>query len=324
MGVAGAGQSTPVAEIPEPERPWVYGVAMSSGGFGPEGPGVSDAPPFAVAGPSELAVDGSRAGTGSFTVSNVTGRAVRARVLVTPGAGADAGWFAVVGSAERALPDAGTATVQVAVTVPPAAAAGSYTFVVGAALEESPDRVVSGSTVTFAVPEAAKRPFPWWIVIVAAAVLALAGAAIWWFTRPDEGEPTPTDDGAAVFREGVLTLPSGDGYIDLDEGVVLDPGLGSTGNGEDIYFYPGAGSGELGLVGQGPPRVAVVDEATFAACESATGYDDLEAQNVLVLANQTVHICVRFTDQGRLAVMTIELDEAGTHSVAFTTWERGE
>jgi hypothetical protein len=213
----------------------------------------------------------------------------------------------------------------VAVTVPPEAAAGSYTFLVGAALEESPDRVVSGPTVTFAVPELAKRPFPWWIVIVAAVlVLVLGGLAIWWFNRPGEPEPTPTDDGAAVFREGELVLPGGDGYIDLDEGAVLDPDGPAPDSGEDIYFYPGAGSGELGLVGQGPPRVAVVDEATFAACESATGYDDLEAQNVLVLPGQPINVCVRFTDQGRYAVMTIELDESGTHTVVYTTWERGE
>ena len=84
-------------------------------------------------------------GRGRSRCRIVTGRPVRARVLVLPGAGADASWFQVVGESERALPVAGTATVDVAVKVPEKAPAGSFSFAVGAALEEAPDQVVSGS-----------------------------------------------------------------------------------------------------------------------------------------------------------------------------------
>jgi hypothetical protein len=298
----------------------------AEGGFGPDGPGVGDAPPFAVAGPSSVAVTAERSGSGSFTVSNVAGRAVRARVFVTPGAGADPSWFQVVGESELALPAAGTATVDVALSVPSEVAAGAYSFTVGVALEESPDKMVASPTVSFTVPEAVKRRFPWWIVIVAAAavlVLGLGAAAIWWFNRPDDSEPTATDDGAPVFLEGELTV-SGNEYLDLDAGLVLDASGGATGAGEDIFVFPGAGSGELVLGGQGPPRIAVVDEPTFEACQTATGYDDLDAQVVLVLPDDVLHICVRDTDQGRPAVMTIGPDGSGSHTVTFTTWERGE
>ncbi|MGC5171748.1 hypothetical protein ACLQ2Q_13970, partial [Microbacterium sp. DT81.1] len=57
-------------------------------GFGPRGPAAAEGPPFAVAGPASVSLDAGRSGAGSFTVSNVTGRPVRARVLVLPGAGA--------------------------------------------------------------------------------------------------------------------------------------------------------------------------------------------------------------------------------------------
>ena len=168
---------------------------MSSGGdFGPVDPPVVGGPPFTVAGPSTLSLDGARSGSGSFTVSNVTGRPVRARVLVVPGAGADAAWFQVVGESERQLPVAGTATVDVTVKVAEKAPAGAFSFAVGAALEEAPDQVVSGPNVTFQVAEPKKRKFPWWIVIVAAAALLLLGGgglAIWFFTRPTPS-PTPS------------------------------------------------------------------------------------------------------------------------------------
>ena len=134
---------------------------MSGGeGFGPVGPVAAEGPPFSVAGPSTVSLDGARSGSGSFTVSNVTGRPVRARLLVLPGAGADAAWFQVVGESERLLPVAGTATVDVSVRVAEQAPAGAFSFAVGAALEEAPDRVVSGPTVAFQVAGAGEAEVP--------------------------------------------------------------------------------------------------------------------------------------------------------------------
>lgn len=159
---------------------------MPEGTFGPAGPGNTQAPPFAVSGPTQVSVGPNRSATGSFTVSNLAGRVVRARFFVTPTGGASAGWFAVTGESERSMEVAGTATVEVVLTIPADAPAGSHSFTLAAALEEAPDRVVSSPTVTFDVPPAATKKFPWWIVIVAVgAILALAigGVAIWWFTR---------------------------------------------------------------------------------------------------------------------------------------------
>ncbi|MFH8251387.1 hypothetical protein ACH3VR_13525 [Microbacterium sp. B2969] len=297
---------------------------MSGGeGFGPVGPSAAEAAPFSVTGPAQLRLGASRTGTASFTVSNTTGRPVRARLIVQPGAGADASWFAVAGESERALPVAGTATVDVTVTVPEKTAAGTASFTLGAALEEAPDRAVSGPNVAFDIPAAARRRFPWWIVIVVVAVLLLAGGGllIWNLTRSGAPEPTsspsPTPAGPPVFASGEFTAEPNT-YFDLDTGTVI----AVSGSGEDVYFYPGGGSGELGVVGQGPPRLAVVDEPTFADCEAATDYDDINAQNVVLLPDRETYVCVRFTDQQRRAVMTIGPAEGTGLHVAFTTWER--
>jgi hypothetical protein len=160
-------------------------------------------------------------------VSNVTGRPVRARVLVLPGAGADAAWFQVVGEPERTLPVAGSATVDVALKVSEKAPAGAASFALGAALEEAPDRVVSSPTVAFQVPEGRKPPFPWWIVIVAVvALLVLAGGGIliYFLTRGDTGAETVTTPSATptptptveLFAENAFTLRTGDAMVDFE------------------------------------------------------------------------------------------------------------
>ncbi|MCR2792318.1 PASTA domain-containing protein [Microbacterium sp. zg.Y625] len=198
-----------------------------SGGqeFGPTGPAAPGGPPFAVAGPSAVSLDAARSGLASFTVSNVTGRPVRARVMVIPGAGADPAWFRISGDAERSLPVAGTATVEVAVHVATTAPAGESSFTVGAALEEAPDQVVSGPTVAFRVPDPVKRRFPWlWVIVAVVAVLVLAGGGIliWILTRTPAA-PTAVEPPAISGALEVGTdLAVEQGTWDPDDVVKID------------------------------------------------------------------------------------------------------
>ena len=256
-----------------------YGVAMSGGeGFGPVGPVAAEGPPFSVAGPSTVSLDGARSGSGSFTVSNVTGRPVRARLLVLPGAGADAAWFQVVGESERLLPVAGTATVDVSVRVAEQAPAGAFSFSVGAALEEAPDRVVSGPTVAFQVAEPAKRKFPWWIVIVAAAALLLligGGLAIWFLTRPD---PTPAPAAIVVSVDGLELVDEQGTVLGSAEfadgaGVVefLGDAVGSTPEGEEnTEGYP------ITSYDWGEVTLRVVDDGAASIVASSATIEGLE------------------------------------------------
>ncbi|MGC5224686.1 hypothetical protein ACPW96_19145 [Micromonospora sp. DT81.3] len=253
----------------------------------------------------------------------MTGRPVRARVLVLPGAGADLSWFHVVGDSERALPVAGTATVDVSVKAPEKAPAGPFSFAVGAALEEAPDQVVSGPTVAFQLPEPKKRKFPWWILIVAVGGLLLlvgGGILIWNLTRPPR-----TDDGPVVFDSGFVVIAAPEIVVDLDTGEQWqrsDPSRPKAS--PDVLFSQGAGSGELLLRGLQEARLAEVEEPTFEACEAATGYTDDEAQTIDVLPEQDdLFVCVRSTGEGRPVVMTIAAGSGG-YVVDFVTWEAGE
>ncbi|WP_425821081.1 PASTA domain-containing protein [Microbacterium sp. DT81.1] len=150
----------------------------------------------------------------------MTGRPVRARMLVLPGTGADASWFQITGESERMIPVAGAATVDVSAKVPEKVAAGSFSFALGAALEEAPDQVVSSPTVVFDVPDREKPRFRWWIVAIvvgALIILAVGGWLIYAFTQPPS-DPTlkqaPTISGAA---ESGSVLTVGPGVWDPDD-----------------------------------------------------------------------------------------------------------
>ncbi|WP_194410443.1 hypothetical protein [Microbacterium cremeum] len=282
--------------------------------FGPTGVAASGAPPFAVAGPTQLALDASRSGAGSFTVSNVTGRPVRARLLVTPGAGADASWFAIGGGPERALPLAGTATVEVAVTVPGDVAAGAYSFTVGAALEEAPDQVVPGPTVALTVPAAQPRRFPWWIVIVAAVALLLlvgGGILIWILTRPGpQPEPTPADTGPPVLRTDELLMEFSPLDLDLDLDGVQDLTIFDA----DLNVVPfDRPTTVFGLM----RGVAIVDDPRFEVCREVFLQESVDIAD----AAATTFVCV-FTSEGHAGLLEIGATGADqTRTIAVTVWE---
>ncbi|GAA1975000.1 hypothetical protein [Microbacterium pumilum] len=287
---------------------------MSGGeGFGPAGPVAAEGPPFSVAGPTTVSLDAARTGSGSFTVSNVTGRAVRARVLVLPGEGADASWFQVTGESERALPLAGTATVDVAIKVAEKAPAGSFSFAVGAALEEAPDQVVSGPTVVFQVPGATKRRFPWWIVIVAAVALLLlvgGGILIWNLTRPNP-QPSPTDTGPAVLRSETFLFDTATRDVDLDLDGVTDIQL------SDADLSPAVPAGRPTTVFGNMRGVAFIPAPTFEQCRDVFLQQFVEVPE----ADDGTFVCV-FTSEGHAGVLEFGPTQPDqSREVKATVWE---
>ncbi|MGC5224688.1 hypothetical protein ACPW96_19155 [Micromonospora sp. DT81.3] len=259
----------------------------------------------------------------------MTGRPVRARLMVRPGVGADLSWFAIAGQAvqppqtapsavaEWALPVAGTATVDVAVKVPEKAPAGSFSSVVGAALEEAPDQVVSGPTVAFHVPEAKKRKFPWWILIVAMVGLLLVGGGIliWNLTRPTAAWSKVNEGSYEAFGGMDFDLDGGGEDLDGEEG------------GADVRFSsPWFSNSVVGVSGSAfapGARVSIAEDATVGACESAPDYDDDEKQSILLPVDEFTVVCVRFTDEGRMAAMRFfPADMTGnSHTFVFVVWE---
>ncbi|MFH8251386.1 hypothetical protein ACH3VR_13520 [Microbacterium sp. B2969] len=287
-------------------------------GFGPEGEAGAESAPFAVSGPAALTLDqATRKGTASFTVSNVTGRPVRVRLAVQAGAGTDAAWFAIAGDAERPLPVAGTATVDVAVTVPDPAAAGSGSFTLGAALEEEPDEVVPSPTVSFEIPPSKRKPFPWWIVIVVIVALVLLGGGgilIWTLTRPGAPEPSPTSTPtptSTVFLSDDFLVDTSSKSVDLDGDGAADVQV------DDADLGPAIPADRPTTVFGVNRGVAIVDQPTREACRAVV----LESSVQIAQDASGVFVCV-FTSGEHSGILEFgpTLDDE-TRKVLVTLWE---
>jgi hypothetical protein len=118
-----------------------------------------------------------RRGETSFTVFNASGRPLRARAHLVPQSQAAGDWLSLVGEMERTFNIAGADQYTVRVAVPPDAPAGNYPFRLDMTGVENPDEQhVQGPTVTFEVPAPELvKPFPWWILATATAVLVIGG-----------------------------------------------------------------------------------------------------------------------------------------------------
>ncbi len=115
-----------------------------------------------------------RQGEATFVVTNVSGRPLQGRALLTwqPPVTDRAAWGTVQGEAERVFPIAGTQQYTVKFTLPPTAPEGQHILRLDMQDVTSPDDVVQGQSVTLQVaPPPPRKPFPWWVVIVAAVVL---------------------------------------------------------------------------------------------------------------------------------------------------------
>ena len=129
----------------------------------------------------------TRRGRLDFTVTNTAQRELTARAHVVPEAGAQPGWFTVVGPQRESPPD-GTHQFGVEVAVPIEAPAGPYRFRLDVVGVEDPDEYEGeGVWATIDVPPA-PRPsrLPIWIVAIAAVLLVaiLAGVYLRFIRQP--------------------------------------------------------------------------------------------------------------------------------------------
>ena len=101
---------------------------------------VKAAPVFTVTTPSvAVTLASNRMGEVPFTVTNVSDRALRARVRVTPAQGAPPDWFSVVGDAEQDFELGAARQFVVRVDPPLGVPAGAYAFRLDAVGIEHPD-----------------------------------------------------------------------------------------------------------------------------------------------------------------------------------------
>jgi hypothetical protein len=189
---------------------------MTSPEHRPLGPSTAAAEgptPFSISAPTELTLAADRSGTTTFTVTNLTGRPVRARLLPKGVGSTDQTWLSVVGDAERPLAVAGTVSVDVKVTVPPTTPAGTYTARLDVAAEDATE-TVAGQTVSFRVPEPEKKKGApvWLFILIAVVLLAMIAGGIYFFVLRGGGKPenttAPTISGTSAVGQS-LTATKG-------------------------------------------------------------------------------------------------------------------
>ncbi|HEX8702417.1 MAG TPA: LamG domain-containing protein [Myxococcaceae bacterium] len=170
---------------------------------------------------SEPSLKLSPAGRGelTFTVSNTLGLPVRVRTVIEPEGQAPREWFTLMGDAERDLAPDGTQSYSVKLAVPPGTPEGQHAFHLLVANVANPDEQFAiGPSVAFQVQRPApvtRKPFPWWIVAVAAGVLLITGAAIGAAKLlRDDG---PGEGGSGSEPTVFLSFDGNRGYVDLGE-----------------------------------------------------------------------------------------------------------
>ena len=129
----------------------------------------------------------------TYTVSNLSGRNVRGRVVLKPDDPAVKNkWVTLPKESEKDFEASSTFQFTVTMNLPADAAPGKYTFRLDAVNADIPDEGDPGPTVGFEVIGAQPHPFPKWIIPVAAVVLLLvAGTVTWLLLRKPDPTPIP-------------------------------------------------------------------------------------------------------------------------------------
>ena len=124
----------------------------------------------------------------SFTVSNETGRPLKAQIKPKPLNAAKQEWLTVTGETERDFPAEGSQQVTVEVAIPAGTPEGKFDFRLDVASIYNPeDEYSEGPTVALefsGVDGPEKKKFPWWIVAVGTAVLLIGVGALWFTMQP--------------------------------------------------------------------------------------------------------------------------------------------
>jgi len=150
-------------------------------------------------------LDSQGRGSTTFTVSNRSGQPRRGRARPVPSSPEQASWLSVDGEAERSFSPDGTQQYTVRVASPPGAPTGRYTFGLDVVSVENPDEEWSqGPKVSFeipATPSPKKKPFPWWILAVVAALLLVGGVVFWLLSRDGKPKDSPEPQKAGLLGE---------------------------------------------------------------------------------------------------------------------------
>ena len=155
-----------------------------------------------------LALDASGRGKQLFTVTNTTQKPLRGTLRVRGLDSAQAGWFAVVGDAERDFPAGVGHQVEVEVKVPPGTPPAKFRMRLDALSVSNPDDdFTEGPAVAVTIPEVKitpKKGMPWWVWVVIALVLVIVIGLVTWLALR---KPTVSTPPAQASSPGVPPPP---------------------------------------------------------------------------------------------------------------------
>jgi hypothetical protein len=255
--------------------------------------------PFSITAATDtIPLDAQGRGSITYTVSNVSGQPRRGRARLVPSDPTQASWLKVEGEVERSFTADGTHQYTVRVAVPPGTPAGRSMFGLDVVSVENPDEEWSqGPRVGFAIAPSvpAKKPFPWWIVVVLAGVLLVGGLVAWLASRDRYVEPVVDVEPAAepaTLRPLVLKAAGDPARIAQDQPTRIMVGVSADGSavaGADVTLAAGGGAfanGATQITGQTDatgtfasawscspcaPAYEISVEASKAGYEPATG-----------------------------------------------------
>lgn len=157
---------------------------------------------------NHIRLDGSRAGSATFTLANLSGHALRARITVTAEPPIAQPWLSISGASERIIDAGAVVAVDVQIAAPTSAAPGRYVFSVGAADTDRPDDTFSESpSVSFDVAEVRPPKInPLLIIVPVIVVVAIVLAIALLSSRgPSNAELTQTAIAAELTAAPPLT-----------------------------------------------------------------------------------------------------------------------
>lgn len=162
-----------------------------------------------------IRIAGQARGECSFTVTNSSAVVVKAQPSAVALDGRANAWFAVAGEPVREL--APGQTVQVTVVINPSGAPpGRYGFRLDVLSADGGERCTGPEACVELTSEAAplppgSTPFPWWILILIAALLLVIGVVLWLVLREGDGATTTTPEPAnetPIVAEAGTTPPA--------------------------------------------------------------------------------------------------------------------
>lgn len=183
---------------------------------------------------NNIRLDANRAGTASFTLTNISGRSLRGRITITADQADAQSWLSISGDSERNYNVGAVDQVDIKIAPPASAVPGSYSFSISAADTNLPDDTrTQGPSVSFEllpIPIEQPKLNPLLIIIPILVVLAIVIVLVIAFSNPalTDAERTQTVIAAELTAELTANAARTQTAIVLDQTAAVQTSAAQT------------------------------------------------------------------------------------------------